>query len=456
MKKFRLMAVAGATVAAALALSGCSGGTSGDDKAAPAKSGTVSWWGYTPDTPVAKRYIAEFNKEYPKITVTYKNFENVDYRQAMIPALDSGKGPDVFDTSAAGGTPSQYGPYALDLTSLAKDTLGADWKSKLGTNYADQLSVDGQLTAMPLGGQAAGMLWWNKNILDKAGASVPTDYQSWVDTCKKITAIGKACFTMGAGGKDTFPTELYRTVADSVDTNWYLKAGAGKAKWTDPQGIETLTIIKKMKADGIIGKNVLDGGQYPLADGEFQKGNAASVQMGFWYTQYSGAESCKTAEESAGVSNPVCFTQIPSAFPDVAGKGNPPVYFGEADYGLSINSDSKNVGAAKTFVRWLTLTKSGQQNVANALDALPALKGVQPNWADIKLVDQSVQQPAIEKLITESASTTQTRQYAMTEKSLDAIVVAMQQVLDPTVNKPLTQIAADQQASSEPSTVGTK
>lgn len=452
----KLVIAAASAAALALLLSGCSGGSGQDADVAPAKSGTVSWWGYTPDTPVAEKYIAEFNKEYPKITVKYRNFENVDYRQAIIPALDSGKGPDVFDTSAAGGTPAQYGPYAVDLTSFAKDTLGADWKSKIGTNYADQLTDNGQLTAMPLGGQAAGMLWWNKNILDKAGASVPTDYASWVDTCKKITAIGKTCFTMGAGGKDTFPTELYHSIANSVDPTWFLEAATGKAKWTDPQGIETLNIIKKMKADGIIAKNVLDGGQYPLADGQFQKGEAAAVQMGFWYTQYSGAESCKTAEESAGVSNPVCFTQIPSAFPDVAGKGNGSAYFGEVDYGLSINSDSENIAASKTFVRWMTMTKTGQQNVANALDLLPSLKGVQPDWSSIKLVDQTVQQPAIEKLITASGSTTQTRQYQTTEKSLDGIVVAIQQILDPTVNKPISQIASDLQSASEPSTVGTK
>ncbi|WP_375390216.1 ABC transporter substrate-binding protein [uncultured Amnibacterium sp.] len=449
-------AAAAAAAGIALALSGCSAGSGQDADVAPAKSGTVSWWGYTPDTPVAQRYIAEFNKEYPKIKVTYRNFENVDYRQAIIPALDSGKGPDIFDTSAAGGTPAQYGPYAIDLTSFAKQTLGADWKSKIGANYADQLTDDGQLTAMPLGGQAAGMLWWNKDILDKAGASVPTDYASWVDTCKKITAVGKACFTMGAGGKDTFPTELYHSIANSVDPTWFLKAATGKAKWTDPQGIETLDIIKRMKADGIIAKNVLDGGQYPLADGQFQKSEAASVQMGFWYTQYSGAQSCKTAEESAGVSNPTCFVQVPSAFPDVAGKGNGSAYFGEVDYGLSINADSKNVGAAKTFVRWMTMSKTGQQNVANALDLLPSLQGVQPDWSDITLVDQAVQQPAIEKLITASGSTTQTRQYQTTEKTLDGIVVAIQQILDPTVDKPTQQIASDLQGASEASTVGTK
>src|SRR5690606_30701500 len=114
----------------------------------------------------------------------------------------------------------------------------------------------------------------------------------------------------------------------------------------------------------------------------------AMVQMGFWYTQYSGAESCLLSMEGAGVSDPECFVQLPMEFPDVAGKGNGSVPFGEVDYGLAINADSPNQGAAKTFVTWMTMSEAGQQNVANAIDLLPGLQGVTPNWDNITLVQQ--------------------------------------------------------------------
>ena len=104
----------------------------------------------------------------------------------------------------------------------------------------------------------------------------------------------------------------------------------------------------------------------------------------------------------------------------------------------------------------MTLKKTGQQNVANALDLLPALKGTSPEWSNIKLVDDSVQRPAIETLIKDSGDTTESLQWQTTEKSLDAIVVAIQQVLDPSVNKSIKDIADDQQAASVASKVGTK
>ncbi len=286
---------------------------------------------------------------------------------------------------------------------------------------------------------------------------MPTDYDSWVETCAKVAAIGKTCLTMGAGGEDTFPTEMYHSIANSVDPpDFFIDAATGKAEWDDPpQGVEVLQIIENMKQDGIIAGNALDGPQYPLANEEFMRGDAAFVQMGFWYTQYAGADSCTSAMEAAGVSSPTCFVQLPAEFPpDVAGKGNGSVPFGEVDYGLAINADSPNIGAAKTFVRWLTMEQAGQQNVANAIDLLPALQGVAPDWSNITLVDNAVQQPAIEQLIADSTHTTQSRQWQTTETTLDAIVVAIQQVLDPTIDKSVEDIAAEQQAASEPSTVG--
>ncbi|BDI23703.1 ABC transporter substrate-binding protein [Herbiconiux sp. L3-i23] len=456
MLKSKLMAAAGIAAAATLLLAAC-GSTegAGDADAAPADSGEVVWWGWTPDTPVAERYIAAFNEEYPDIKVTYKNYENVDFRTTITPALDSGEGPDVYDLSPAGGSPDLWGPYAIDLAPLAEETLGGDWESKIGDGYIEQLrDSEGRLVSLPLGGMSAGFLWYNQDIFDQAGAEIPTDYDSWVDACAKITAIGKTCFTMGAGGEDTFPTEMYHAIANSVDPDFFIEAATGQANWDDEAGIETLQIIKNMKDDGIISANALDGTQYPLANEEFMKGDAAMVQMGFWYTQYSGAESCKTAMEAAGVTDPTCFVQLPAAFPDVAGKGNGSAYFGEADYGLAINADSPNIGAAKTFVQWMTMSETGQQNVANALDLLPALQGVTPDWDDITLVNTDVQRPAIEALIADSASSGQSRQWQTSETTLDTIVLAIQQILDPTINKSVEEIAAEQQAAAEPTDIG--
>jgi raffinose/stachyose/melibiose transport system substrate-binding protein len=90
-----------------MAAAACSGGKSENDNSvspsAGAKaSGTVIWWGWTPDTPVAQKYTAEFNKVYPNITIKYTNYENADYAPTMSTAFQTGAGPDIFDVSAGG------------------------------------------------------------------------------------------------------------------------------------------------------------------------------------------------------------------------------------------------------------------------------------------------------------------------------------------------------------------
>lgn len=450
MMKIKTTVTAGIAAIAMIALAGCSSGDT-QPSVAPADSGEVTWYGYAPDTPVAEKYISLFNKEYPNIKVTYKNFENLDYRNTIIPALESGSGPDVYNISAGSGTPALWGAYAADLTSLAESQLGSDWKDQIAGGYADQLTTDGHLVALPLGGMSAGFTYYNADILKAAGAKFPTDYASWVDTCAKVQAIGKMCFAMGAGGKDSFPTEMYHSIANSVEPGWYTKAASGQAKWDDPQGIEVLQIFQNMKDDGIIPSNVLDAGQYPLANTEFISGEAAIVQMGYWYSQYAGSASCVSAMESAGVTGPKCFVQLGATFPDVAGKGNGSNYFGEVDYGLAINADSPNIAAAKTFVAWMTTSVNGQQNVANAIDLLPALKGVAPDWSSISLVDGALQQPNIEGLINDSTSINEPRNLATTGDTLTAMLVAIQQVLDPTNTTSLEEIAAKFQADAKPS-----
>ena len=86
-----------------MALAACGGG-GGDAESSEAPTGgsaeatgEVTWFGWTPDTPVAQKYIAEFNKTHPDITVKYTNYENADYAPTMSSAFQTGAGPDIFD-----------------------------------------------------------------------------------------------------------------------------------------------------------------------------------------------------------------------------------------------------------------------------------------------------------------------------------------------------------------------
>jgi len=156
------------------------------------------------------------------------------------------------------------------------------------------------------------------------------------------------------------------------------------------------------------------------------------VMMGTWYMQYATQAGITSALSAAGVSNPTPIAVQPIQFPKVGDNQSP--MFGDADYGLAISKKSKNTKAAETFVKWLTLGKKGQQIVANTLNDIPALKGISPEWDNIKLVDQSTQQQPLQDLIKRSSESSETRFLYVVQDVNDGILKAATGVADGSVS----------------------
>jgi raffinose/stachyose/melibiose transport system substrate-binding protein len=388
----RTAAVLAATGLAALSLSGCvpssgSGGGAASGSGGSATSGTVNWWGWTPELATAKAYIAAFNEDYPKIKVNYKQVTIANWEAALRPALASSSGPDVFGMQP-GSYVQEFGSFAEDLTPVVEKKLGSDWKSKLAPIGVSGLTGKGKLTALSVGSGYAGNLWINKGLFDKYGVKVPTTLDEWVQACKTFKSKGQGCFVQGAS-QEGFDQDTLQAIAGSVSPGFWSKASKGEAKWDSPEMVQTLSIWKRLFTDGIMQPGAVGYAQYPDANNAFLTGKYAMVQMGSWYNQYATKTGLDAALNAAGVSNPKEFPVTPVPFPDVAGKGNPPVYFGDADYGLAVAAKSKVRAAAETFVTWLTTSKKGQTKVANLLNDVPALQGVSPDFAAAGLVDPS-------------------------------------------------------------------
>jgi ABC-type glycerol-3-phosphate transport system substrate-binding protein len=400
------MLLAGVTL---VTLAACSGGTSGGD-AGSATEGDITWWGWTPDKANADILIAAFNEEYPDINVEFVSKPIDTYDSVLGPAITSSDGPDVFNVApgSANGGVETFQAGAIDLRPAVEEALGSDWESKLATSGVEGLVVDDKVVGLSAGAVYSGTVWVNQDILDANGVTAPTTLDEWIDVCDTLKAAGQGCFVQGAG-QWAFDMDTFEAIMENVEPGAYVKASKGEMDYTDPAFVTGMEIWKKLFDEGIMQEGAVGLQQYPDANNAFMSGQYAMVMMGTWYTQYTVKDIMIAAQEAAGVSNPVPFTMLPIQFPDVAGTGNTGSMFGDADYGLAVSGKSDQQAAATTFALWLATSQGGQQAVANTLNNIPSLKGVQPQWDSIDLVNPDAQLAQLQELTDIAGASTQPR-----------------------------------------------
>src|SRR4029450_3773690 len=168
-------------------------------------------------------------------------------------------------------------------------------------------------------------------------------------------------------------------IANSVEPGFWTKASKGEAKWNEPPMVKTLDIWKQLFSRNIMQEGAVGYQQYPDANNDFLTGKYAMVMMGTWYTQYSTEKAMTAALKAAGGSGAKPFPIVPIQFPDVAQAGNTSEMFGDADFGLAVSTKAKNKGGAETFATWMTTSTVGPPAVADQLNDVPALKGIERN-----------------------------------------------------------------------------
>ncbi|MHB8129666.1 MAG: ABC transporter substrate-binding protein [Mobilitalea sp.] len=403
MKKTRVVVVGlvALLVMMTTVLTGCGGSKKTVDTSSET-SGEVVWWGWTPGSPTNEKYIAEFNKEYPDIKVTWKQTSIDNYDAAIRPVLANGEGVDALEVSAGSGNGGiqVFGGQVIDLTDAVKKALGDDYKDKLSESSITTMTVNGQLKGLGVGTVYSGNLWINQDLFDKYNVKVPTNYDEWKEACKVFEENGINGFVQGAS-QGAFNIDTFHAIADNVSPGTFTKATRGEAQWTDDSMVKALELWKGLFDDGIMQKGALGLQQYPDANNLFMSQKAAMVMMGSWYTSNTLPDAMKSAIESAS-STEEPFTLIPINFPDIAGTGNTGSMFGDLDYSTAVSATSENIKAATTFAVWLGTSQSGQQMIADSLNVIPSLKSATPDWDNVKLVNPEKQNEQIKGYIENS------------------------------------------------------
>lgn len=286
MKKRKILAtlVSAAMLTATFASCGGTEG-SGSKKAKKNEDGSVELtWMFWDDLNATedlislgyKDTIERFNEDYKgKYHVTPITTNLEEYYTNLNAKVAAGETPDVFIVSPG----PQLTDYVKPKVAAPLDEyLEKDgWKDTFTSDAVfSQQTYDGKIYAVPLN-TAAACCFYNTEMFEKAGASVPTTWEEMLDTCAKLQDAGYTPITISAGTAWCLSMVAgYLCEAEGVD----LPALAdGSASWED--GKLENACNKLLDLSKYFQKTAA-GDTNDVATANFYNGDAAILIQGSW------------------------------------------------------------------------------------------------------------------------------------------------------------------------------
>ncbi|WP_168735513.1 ABC transporter substrate-binding protein [Cohnella fermenti] len=280
----------------ALTLQACGGGNNeGNASSAPASSApassesssgsssggenvTLKVWGDLGNQAVLeepfKAINAAFEQKYPNIKITYDFAQN---DQSLNVALQANELPDLFwvqgDKTSKMGEMVKNG-FLLDLTSFNMDL------SRNSDPEKAYCTVDGKLYCSLPSFFDTNVVYYNKDLFEKNGVSVPTTWDEFVAGLDKLKAGGVTPIAL-AGKSEWDRAWPIFAFAPAFANTALQNAMTGAGTMADPSIAEMLQAFRDFADNGYFGKDFLAqdmaGAQFA-----FTNGKAAAIIDGTW------------------------------------------------------------------------------------------------------------------------------------------------------------------------------
>lgn len=202
------------------------------------------------------RIVDAFEAANPNIDIDYEMLYDEAYHQKVVARLASGDVPDLayMGADARWGAPWKEASQQYDHRSIIdKDYYDMKLIPPMGPN--------GEIFEIPLGtSNITTVLFANKALIASLGFDLPKTYEDLVAMVPAAQAAGLEVISIdGADGWAWGSCFMSAVVARMTgDAQWVSKAVAGEKKFTDPEFVASLQILKTMVDDGVISeKSVL-------------------------------------------------------------------------------------------------------------------------------------------------------------------------------------------------------
>lgn len=243
-------------------------------------TGTISYEAWTPTASELAQIVRSFKKQNPRVTVNTKLEPDAAYLAALKTEMASATGPDVFALQP-GAQFNEFSSFMEPLNKYLTAALGPNWKSRFDPMALARGQSGSQQLALPMGNQAAGLMWVNQTMLQKYHLPVPHSYAQ----LKSDTAVLKQHGLVGLalGAKDPFQdTDYFMTIANATAKTKLYAALDGRAKWTDPSLVNVFAQWKQLFTDSIVQPGAVGDMTYNDAYNLFVDQKAAFFANGSW------------------------------------------------------------------------------------------------------------------------------------------------------------------------------
>ena len=198
MKAKKLLTASAVVAAAALAMSGCSGGGDAD---ADGKVTMTFWQNSTTGDGVAywEKMVSDFEAANPNVTIEMQSIQNEEMDGKLQTALNSGDAPDIFMARGGGKLADVVAAgQAMDITDKLTDAT----KTALG-GVISAFEIDGKNYGLPTAVLPSG-IYYSQDLFDQAGITeAPKTIDDLEAANDKLKAAGIEPIALGA--KDAWP-----------------------------------------------------------------------------------------------------------------------------------------------------------------------------------------------------------------------------------------------------------
>jgi multiple sugar transport system substrate-binding protein len=365
----RKFAVAtGIAVAATLALAACSGTDSKPSQPTGPVTITLSGWSLA-TTPEFQTLADGFHKKEPNVTVKVQEYDAANYSTLITADLAAGSAPDIITQKEVKAVSAFVGgDQLLDVS---------DVKLPKGINGVSSYQVDGKTYAVPYRIDSW-VLYYDKDLFDKAGVSYPDGTWTWDDYADAATKLQSGLKAAGVAATGTYQ-HSWQSAIQGFANSQAPKGGILTGKYDYFKSYYNRVLVLQAS-----------GAQVPFNDisankltyqAEFGKQAVSMMPMGTWYI------ATLISQQASGDANtfPWGIAPIPQYDSSTTGTKAVPVTFGDpTGFGINAAIDKSKVQAAKDFLAYAAS--------ADAAKSLAAI-GITPALTNAEVADTFFKTP---------------------------------------------------------------